>query len=150
MTVKLNTLAGHNAQVGDVVLYHADGNPRHPTSPERTITSVECGTYRATCPELGPKESCCDQPFWSVVRRASQTAAPPTNPFIVERIEREIKRGTIDDITVKAINFKFINVEINDGKYTPSQLRALAKQLTDLADAHEAVYSPPSPVVSAC
>lgn len=77
-----------------------------------------------------------------VAKQPCAAPAQPVNPFIEERVERFIKRGTIGYITVKAVNYQFVNLNFNPGTCTPDQLRNLAKQLADLADAHEAIYPP--------
>lgn len=77
-----------------------------------------------------------------VAKQPCAAPAPPANPFIIERVYREIKRGTTANITVKTISHHGVSIGFNPRTYTPSQMRNLAKQLTDLADAHEAIYPP--------
>ena len=78
-------------------------------------------------------------------------AAPPepSNPFIVEKVKRKLALGWTGDLRLMLENRTSVFIAMNYIRYTPSQLRALAKQLTDLADAHEAVY-PPKRDTDAC
>ena len=77
-----------------------------------------------------------------VANKPCAAPAPPTNPFIVERIEREIKVANFGNFTIIGFNHQFVNINVPKCTYRPDQLRDLAKQLTDLADAHESIYPP--------
>lgn len=71
---------------------------------------------------------------------ADQTAAPPSNPFIEQEVRQVIRVETFEYFDIKGFNHQFVNLKLVDGVYYPENLRALAKQLTDLADAHEEIY----------
>lgn len=144
MTVKLDTLFNHKVQFGDVVRFHSSGDPNKPSSEEQIITQTSPQIETFCQGDRTPVPRRSSDPLWSVVRRASQNAAPPepTNPYIVERIEREIKCGNYGHFVIIGVNHQFVNLTALKGTRTPAQLRTLAKKLTDLADAHEAIYPP--------
>lgn len=85
-----------------------------------------------------------------VAKQPCAAPAPPTNPFIFERTERELLCGTQGALTVKACNHEFVNIAVADGRLGPSELRALARQLNDLAAAHETIYPPTDACAKAC
>ena len=84
-----------------------------------------------------------------VAKQPCAAPAPPANPFIYEQLERRIRIETIDDITINDVTKAEIDIEVKADRYRPKDLRTLAKQLTDLADAHEAIY-PPKRDTEAC
>lgn len=68
--VKLNTLEGHGAKVGDVVQYHLFG--KQATGGEREITSInKKGKYFANVNGSSEQYECANTRNWSMVRRAS-------------------------------------------------------------------------------
>ena len=84
-----------------------------------------------------------------VAKRPCAPPPPPANPFIEETVRQTIRVAKFDYFEVKGFNHQFVNLKITIGTFYPQNLRALAKQLTDLADAHEAVY-PPNHCAAAC
>lgn len=75
-------------------------------------------------------------------KQADAAPPEPSNPFIVEKVKRKLALGWTGDLHLMSENRTSVDIAMNDIRYTPSQLRTLAKQLTDLADAHEAIYPP--------
>ncbi|MBI1620068.1 hypothetical protein [Aquamicrobium zhengzhouense] len=124
----------HLRDLGDWLLNRKLNNLDEITSPQHVVELMEL----------------IDQ--WHDDDVAKQPCAPPeqpTNPFIVERIEREIKRGNYGHFVITEVKADSVVLRTVPATYTPKALRALAKQLTDLADAHEAVY-PPNHCAAAC
>lgn len=86
---------------------------------------------------------------WRDEDAAKQFCAPPANPFIVERVERKIPCTSYGHLAVMKYDPERINITLQYDIYSPAELRTLAKQLNDLADAHEAIYPPQTEIACA-
>lgn len=77
---------------------------------------------------------------WRSEDTAEQAPAKPTNPFIEVIVHETIRVAKFDYFEIKGFNHEFVNLKITSGTFYPQNLSELAKQLRDLADAHDSIY----------